>query len=45
VTVKATKADGRVVKFKTIILLNTPVEIEYYRNGGILHKVLRDLVR
>ena len=24
--------------------IDTPVEVEYYRHGGILHKVLRDLV-
>ena len=23
--------------------IDTPVEVEYYRHGGILHKVLRDL--
>ena len=45
VTVKATKADGSVVEFKVIALLNTDVEVNYYRNGGILHTVLRNLVR
>jgi aconitate hydratase len=25
--------------------IDTPVEIEYYKNGGILHKVLRDLAK
>ena len=25
--------------------IDTPIEVEYYRNGGILHKVLRDLAR
>ncbi len=25
--------------------IDTPVEVEYYRHGGILHKVLRDLAR
>ncbi len=42
--VKAHKADGRVVEFKVQALLNTPVEVEYYRNGGILHTVLRRLL-
>jgi len=34
-----------VVEFKARALLNTEVEVNYYRNGGILHTVLRNLVR
>jgi aconitate hydratase len=45
VTVRARKADGSVVEFRAIALLNTEVEVNYYRNGGILHTVLRNLVR
>jgi aconitate hydratase len=45
ITVKATKSDGKVVEFKTTVLLNTDVEVNYYRNGGILHTVLRNLVK
>ena len=45
VTVKATKIDGTVVEFNATALLNTDVEVNYYRNGGILHTVLRNLVR
>jgi aconitate hydratase len=45
VTVKARKEDGSVVEFKATVLLNTPVEVEYYRNGGILHTVLRKMVK
>ena len=45
VTVRARKADGSVVEFNVIALLNTAVEVNYYRNGGILHTVLRNLVR
>jgi aconitate hydratase len=44
-TVKATKADGKVIEFKATALLNTDVEVNYYRNGGILHTVLRNLVK
>jgi aconitate hydratase len=44
-TVKAKKADGKVVEFKATALLNTDVEVNYYRNGGILHTVLRNLVK
>ena len=45
VTVRAKKADGTVVEFQAIALLNTDVEVNYYRNGGILHTVLRNLVK
>ena len=44
-TVKAKKADGSVVEFQATALLNTDVEVNYYRNGGILHTVLRNLVK
>jgi len=44
-TVKAKKSDGSTVEFKVIALLNTDVEVNYYRNGGILHTVLRNLVK
>jgi aconitate hydratase len=42
--VKATRADGSVVIFKTIVQLNTTVEVNYYRNGGILQTVIRNLL-
>jgi aconitate hydratase len=45
VTVKATRADGSVVEFKTTCRIDTPVEVDYYRNGGILHTVLREMAR
>jgi aconitate hydratase len=44
-TVKARKSDGRLIEFQVTALLNTPVEVNYYRNGGILHTVLRNLVK
>ncbi len=44
-TVRATKADGKVIEFRVRALLNTPVEVNYYRNGGILHTVLRNLLK
>ncbi len=45
--VKVTVEDdnGRMLEFFTICRLDTPVEIEYYRNGGILHTVLREKIR
>jgi aconitate hydratase len=45
VEVTATKPDGGTVRFTTVCRVDTPVEVEYYRHGGILHKVLRDLAR
>jgi aconitate hydratase len=45
VRVRAKKPDGTVIEFKAIVLLNTEVEVNYYRNGGILHTVLRNLVK
>ena len=45
VTVKTRKPDGKVIEFKATALLNTDVEVNYYRNGGILHTVLRNLVK
>jgi aconitate hydratase len=44
ITVKAEKADGRVVTFQTVCRIDTPVEVDYYRNGGILHTVLRNFL-
>ncbi len=45
VTVKTTRIDNSVIEFKAIALLNTDVEVNYYRNGGILHTVLRNMVK
>ena len=45
VTVKAAKTDGKVIEFQAKALLNTSVEVNYFRNGGILHTVLRNLVK
>ena len=43
VTVTATAEDGAVKSFKARVRIDTPKEAEYYRNGGILHYVLRQL--
>ncbi|QSX77555.1 aconitate hydratase AcnA [Lysobacter solisilvae] len=42
-TVVATKPDGREHRFEVKVLLLTPKEVEYFRHGGILHYVLRQL--
>jgi aconitate hydratase len=44
-TVKAKRIDNSILEFKVTALLNTDVEVNYFRNGGILHTVLRNLVR
>jgi aconitate hydratase len=41
VAVRATRRDGTAVEFLATCRVDTPVEVEYYRNGGILHAVLR----
>jgi aconitate hydratase len=44
-TVRARREDGTQVVFQVISRIDTPVEVTYYRNGGILHTVLYNLVR
>ena len=44
VVVKADKANGGSLEFKADVRLDTVVEVEYYRNGGILHTVLRNML-
>jgi aconitate hydratase len=43
-TVIVEKENGEKIQFKVIVRIDTDLEVEYYRNGGILHKVLRDMV-
>ena len=45
VHVTATKADGTVVEFDAVVRIDTPGEADYYRNGGILQYVLRNLMK
>jgi aconitate hydratase len=42
-TIFVSKDDGSEIEFQVIVRLDTDLEVEYYRNGGILHKVLRDM--
>ena len=44
-TITANKSDGSSVSFVAEVRLDTPVEVDYYRNGGILHTVLRNLAQ
>jgi len=43
--VKATKEDGSVVEFDAVLRIDTPGEADYYRNGGILQYVLRQVAQ
>jgi aconitate hydratase len=45
IKVVAKRADGSTVEFETLCRVDTPVEVEYYRNGGILNTVLRKMMR
>ncbi len=40
IRVTARRTDGSTISFDTTCRLDTPVEVQYYRNGGILHTVL-----
>jgi aconitate hydratase len=43
--VKATSDDGKTTEFKVICRIDTPAELDYYRHGGILEYVLRQLLQ
>jgi len=45
IEVKATKENGEIIEFDAVVRLDTPVEVDYYRNGGILQTVLRNLAK
>jgi aconitate hydratase len=45
VAVTATRKDGRKIEFQGTARLDTPVEVNYYENGGILQTVLRNLMK
>ena len=44
VTVTATSDDGKVTEFEALIRIDTAIENEYYRNGGLLPYVLRQMM-
>ncbi|MBM3999833.1 MAG: aconitate hydratase AcnA [Planctomycetes bacterium] len=44
VMVNARRADGESIRFPARVRIDTPVELDYYRNGGILQTVLRNLL-
>ena len=41
--VRAESQDGSSVEFEAIVRIDTPIEVDYYRHGGILPYVLREM--
>jgi aconitate hydratase len=44
-TVRVRRDDGSEFSFQTIARIDTAIEVDYYRNGGILHTVLYNLLK
>ncbi|MFV1859339.1 MAG: aconitate hydratase AcnA [Anaerolineales bacterium] len=45
VQVRAEREDGSVIEFEALARIDTSIELDYYRNGGILHTVLRKILQ
>jgi aconitate hydratase len=45
IKVRVKSKEGEPIEFATTCRIDTPVEIEYYRNGGILQTVLRNILK
>jgi aconitate hydratase len=43
INVSATTVDGTIIRFKTLSRIDTPIEVQYYRDGGILRTVLKGI--
>lgn len=44
INVSASTTDGNVIRFKTLSRIDTPIEVQYYRDGGILRTVLKGIL-
>jgi len=44
INASASTADGNVIRFKTLSRIDTPIEVQYYRDGGILRTVLKGIL-
>jgi aconitate hydratase len=44
VTLVIRKKDGTTVEQSVVLRIDTPIEVDYYRHGGILPFVLREIV-
>tara|TARA_B110000467_G_scaffold164979_1_gene197249 strand:- start:5423 stop:8110 length:2688 start_codon:yes stop_codon:yes gene_type:complete len=45
INIKVKKTNGESINFSAVVRLDTPVEVDYYNNGGILQTVLRNLAK
>ncbi len=45
VQLRATRPDQSASDFQARVRIDTPIELDYYRNGGILHMVLRQMLQ
>ena len=45
VQLRATRPDKSASDFQARVRIDTPIELDYYRNGGILHMVLRQMLQ
>lgn len=45
VQVRAEREDGSDIEFEALARIDTSIELDYYRNGGILHTVLRQMLQ
>ena len=45
IDVVATSDEGKQIRFTLLCRIDTPREVEYYKNDGILHYVLRSLMK
>ncbi len=43
--VKAEDSDGNMKEFMVITRIDSPIEVKYYKNGGVLHTVLREMLQ
>ncbi|MHB1133178.1 MAG: aconitate hydratase AcnA [Chloroflexota bacterium] len=45
IKLRATREDGGTVEFQALVRIDIPIEIDYYRHGGVLPYVLRRLMQ
>jgi aconitate hydratase len=45
VTVRAARDDGTDLPFEAVVRVDSPIEVEQYRHGGILPLIVRRLIR
>jgi aconitate hydratase len=45
IKINLTSSDGRMIIITTTLRIDTIVEVDYYKNGGVLHTVLREMIK